>query len=259
MTEPRTGHPLQRLLIGLYGSRLGRATRQSAPGRRLLEHAYVAYKLLLEAKSIRHVAKLVQPDTWAIDVGANIGVFTLYFCDHTATAGIVAIEPEQANFRTLERRVAAAQPRAKVILRQAVAAEQAGTLNLAVNDLHPGDHQIAESGTPVAAVTLDGLVEECGHPPVSLVKIDVQGAELRVLQGATALLRTQQPALFVEVDEEALGRHGTSTVQLFEWLAGYGYAPHTLDRTGTPVPLAQSERPSGPGYTDILFIRPITP
>jgi hypothetical protein len=54
------------------------------------------------------------------------------------------------------------------------------------------------------AVTIDDVVDEVGARSVSLIKIDVQGAEMLVLEGAKRTLRKMRPALFVEVDDRAL-------------------------------------------------------
>jgi hypothetical protein len=71
----------------------------------------------------------------------------------------------------------------RVDLVQAVAAERSGELRLQINPHHPGDHRINEVGVPVCAVRLDDMLRERGWPEVSLIKIDVPGAEDRVLEG----------------------------------------------------------------------------
>ena len=57
-------------------------------------------------------------------------------------------------------------------------------------------------------------------PKVSLIKIDVQGAEIRVLRGARATIVRCHPALFVEVDDAALLAAGYSANQLFDEIEG---------------------------------------
>ena len=99
------------------------------------------------------------PGTAAIDVGANIGFFTERFARWLGPSGVVvAVEPEDANFRSLlrlERRLGHA---ARILAIQAVAAAENGTLNLRTNPIHPGDHKIAAHGIPVASRTVDSLI-----------------------------------------------------------------------------------------------------
>jgi FkbM family methyltransferase len=225
--------------------------------RRAFESVYLTYKRLLEAGPTAKLGDLIEPGSAAIDVGANIGYFSLRFGRWVGAGGrVIAIEPEVRNVESLRRRVERAGLAGTVECIQAVAAEQPGELRLAVNPTHPGDHQIAAEGEPVRAVTLNGLIEGETRP-VSLIKIDVQGAESMVLAGARAVLEKDRPALFVEVDDEGLRGFGSSARELFETLAGLGYEPHRLTRGGIePVPdtealLAQA---AGGSYTDVLFL-----
>jgi len=78
-------------------------------------------------------------------------------------------------------------------------------------------------GIIVPAVTLDDLVAEAGPRSVSLVKIDVQGAEMLVLEGAKRMLGKMRPPLFVEVDDRNLVDMGSSAHALVAHLEQAGY------------------------------------
>jgi FkbM family methyltransferase len=225
--------------------------------RRAFEAAYLAYKRLLEAGPTAKLGTLVEPGSTVIDAGANIGFFAIRFGRWVGPSGrVVAIEPEARNVETLRRRVRRAGLTGTVECVQAVAAAQDGELRLAVNPTHPGDHQIAAEGEPVRAVTLDALAEGESRR-TSLVKIDVQGAETLVIDGARNLLESDRPALFVEVDDEGLRAFDSSARELFETLARLGYEPHRLTRRGIePVddPEALLARSAGGSYADVLFL-----
>ncbi len=124
----------------------------------------------------------------------------------SATGGrVIAIEPEARNVDSLRRRVQRAGLADTVECVQAVAAAQPGELRLAVNPTHPGDHQIAAQGR--AGPRRDPRRADAGEARhVSLVKIDVQGAESMVLAGARSVLEEHRPALFVEVDDARAAR-----------------------------------------------------
>jgi FkbM family methyltransferase len=245
---------LQSFLIGLYRHVHG-AVQSTALGRAALERAYIAYKLTIEAGPIDRLSGFIRPGAWAIDVGANIGVFTLSFARAAKQDGkVIAIEPEEANFAALKRRAGAAGLTDRVVARRAVAAERAGELLLEINPHHPGDHKIGSTGIAVPALTLDGLLAELGTPPVSLIKIDVQGAELRVLQGAVDLLARDRPALFVEIDDAMLRRQGASAEELMTWLRSRGYRSYRLDWDGPPVPMSLTGMSAETGYIDVLFL-----
>ena len=140
------------------------------------------------------------------------------------------------------------------------AADVDGTLNLVLNPHHPADHRLGEQGTPVTALTLDRLMSERHWPEVSLLKIDVQGAEMRVLRGARQLLERYQPTLYVEVDDKALAEAGASAEMLTAYLAALGYEMYDLDHSDAiPVdPKFAAERRAAQGYGDYLF-KPTAP
>ena len=128
-----------------------------------------------------------------IDVGANVGFFSLRFARWVGDRGkVIAIEPEQRNYASLVGAVERQGFSSRVEALRAVAAATRGEVLLEINPLHPADHKISRDGTglPVRAVTLDELVQgQSGRRP-ALLKIDVQGAEMMVLQGAGGILRT---------------------------------------------------------------------
>lgn len=245
---------LQGALLGLYRrARQSRFLRTKA-GRQLFERAYLAYKIVLEAGPVTRLKPYATQNSWAIDVGANIGMFTTRFATWVGAGGrVVAIEPEAENFASLQRRLTRAGVDRRVIAVPAVAAEAPGSLNLEINPDHPGDHRIGTTGVPTAAVTLDSIWSEHQCPPVSLIKIDVQGAEMRVLRGATGIIKQYRPALFIEIDDGALRRQNATADELVSWLDHAGYRPFRLRRFGAPQPIS-SEGLGRDRYEDVLFL-----
>jgi FkbM family methyltransferase len=224
--------------------------------RRAYESFYLAYKRLIEAGPVGSLRPLVPSGSAVVDVGANIGFFSLSFARWVGPEGrVIAIEPEARNISSLRRRVARAGVSQVVTCIHAAAADRPGQVRLALNPGHPGDHHLAEIGEPVAAVTLDELT--IGEPrPVTLVKIDVQGAESMVLAGTSRLIAQHRPAIFIEVHEPSLTRFDSSPRELIGTLVALGYGGHNLTRSGIgPREEADElvERSSG-GYIDVLFL-----
>jgi FkbM family methyltransferase len=228
--------------------------------RGLFLKAYALYKRVLEAGPVDELRRFVDPGTVVVDVGANVGFFTLSFAEWVGPTGrVIAVEPDRENFEALERAIADSGKASRVGALRAVAAEKPGSLFLERNELHPGDHKIAVAGAgiEVAAVSIDALVAETEPARVSLIKIDVQGAEMKVLAGAARALAVHRPALFVEIDERALRHFGASPDELVSFLENLGYRMHRLCAGGaTPVLdrgglRADIERR---GYVDVLFL-----
>jgi FkbM family methyltransferase len=88
----------------------------------------------------------------------------------------------------------------------------------------------------VPATTLDALVEELGLTHVDVLKIDVEGAEVRLLDGASMVLGQHRPILLLEWQGPSLERQGSSIVELGGRLAAAGYVVLPFDeRTGRPT------------------------
>ena len=249
--------PVQRVLLAAYSAVQRTGIHKTAVGRYLFERAYWAYKSLLEARDLRTLQRYVVPASTVIDVGANIGFFTVPFCRWVGVGGrVVGIEPEPENFRSLQHRIRRLGLEDRALLVNAAAAEEPGHVNLQLNPDNPADHRIAQSGLRVEAVSIDRFLEAQALPPVSLVKIDVQGGELRVIRGARALLATAKPALFVEFDEQHLADGGTSGRQLLDEVASLGYAPYVL-KDGGWVAVGDEElfaRMRARGYIDVVLL-----
>jgi FkbM family methyltransferase len=229
----------------------------TAWGRTLFETTYWLYKRHCETGSIVALQKWVRPGSVVIDVGANIGYFTLHFASWVRDGGkVLAIEPEAVNYARLQRAVMRAGFAPVVEAIQVAAADTAGDGLLEINPVHPGDHKLGTRGVPVVMTTIDSLLAAAGWPEVSLLKVDVQGAEALVLAGAHETIERFRPVLFLEVSDEALQRYGASAEELLTDCAKRRYTIHTLNRGAVSVSLAINETVNivkSRGYVDLFF------
>ena len=257
LLQASTTSRLQRFLLMGYGIASRTGLLSTRLGRAAFATAYDFYKSHWEAGEIAALRTFVRPGTVAIDVGANIGFFTRRLAEWVRPGGLViAIEPEARNFEALKAMLSR-RGLVNVEPLQAVAAEAPGLLKLQVNALHPADHRISESGTEVRAVTLDGIVEEQGWPEVSLLKIDVQGAEERVLRGALEVARRSRPAIFMEIDEAALSAMGSNAQTVLRLLGELDYKVCRIEkgRLTAPLPVEHVVSLCRAGtYADFVFV-----
>ena len=250
---------LQKSLLTLYMVVHRTGFLSTRIGRSIFEATYLAHKNFLEAGEIEVLKGFVKENGWVLDVGANIGFFTRRFAEWVTGSGrVLAIEPEDTNFSSLRRNLEKWKLLDKTLLFQGVASHENDKVLLQLNPYHPGDHKIGSQGQEVLAVALDQKMLEYGWPDVSLIKIDTQGAEHRVLAGAEKLLKDQSPALFVEVDDGALVQLGSSAEQLLQWLDVRGYRAHSIaDGKVSGISTADALREVEQlGYTDFLFLKP---
>ena len=252
---------LQRALIGIHAGVHRSGLLSTGPGRVLFERSYAFYKTWVEAGAVDQLRTLILPGSTVVDVGANIGFFTRRFAQWVGPSGhVIALEPETQNFERLKQAVAKDGVAARVETILAAAGESDGVVRLRINPQHPGDHRIelpdSTQGHNVPMVRLDDLLAARGWPTVSLVKIDVQGAEERVLMGAEQTLTTARPAWFVEVDDAHLRAMGSSAEALMRRFTTHGYAVRRVLKQGVSAPsdpaAILANMPAG-GYEDLLF------
>jgi FkbM family methyltransferase len=260
--HPRMAHNLIRnTVVGLFGliARLG--VHRIPIFERGFLALYSVYKQYFEAGPIDRLAEFVPNQSLVIDVGANVGFFSLRFAKWVGAGGrVIAIEPEDRNYNNLILALEREGLSSRVHALKAVAAASPGTALLEINPLHPADHKLSRDGIGLAvtAVTLDGIAQDNRDLRLALVKIDVQGAEMLVLQGATDVLKNAGPALFIELHEEGLNRFGTSVSEILDYLSVHGYEAYWLMRSEEPrrvYPEDIHAKVARVGYVDALFLK----
>ena len=191
----------------------------------------------------RVVDDLARPGQQILDIGANWGLFTARLGKVVGPTGHVeAFEPLPAHAATLHA-VAARLP--AVDVHMTALSDHEGQADLVI-PVHEGEPLTAlahldapapaaagERRVPVPLRTLDAVLGE-DHPPVDLVKCDVEGHELEVLRGGERTLRRGRPALVLEIEERHRPDGGVADV--FGYLRGIGYEGRAVRHDGL-VPL----------------------
>ena len=171
-----------------------------------------------------------------VDIGANIGYYSLAAARVVGCDGrCLAFEPSAREFVTLLANREANDAH-NVIAVNCALFECETTLTLATSPRHRGLNAIgnleSESFSPgrselVAAFSGDTVIGPLlGPGPIDLVKIDVEGAELKVLRGMRRLLERRSVSMFcVEVTPRYLQRNGDTAAELYSLMKSAGYSP----------------------------------
>jgi FkbM family methyltransferase len=176
------------------------------------------------------VHRLLADDDVFWDIGANVGYFTLVAATALNQRGrIVAFEPGKNAFARLTENLALNAYRNIRTFPVAVTDREgeavlhlAGDIADSSASLYPAAQ--AQAGQEVCrTVALDQFLRTEGLPPPDLIKLDAEGAELAVLQGAPRLLADSPPLWLMEMEEKNLRAAGTSKAAVAQCLAGYGY------------------------------------
>lgn len=169
-----------------------------------------------------------------IDVGANVGLYSLYIAERGAH--VMALEPGRAAFERLVENAGLNEGYDIRALRVA-AADVSGEIG--VTQDRDTVNCIAEDGEPVRAVTIDGLLEG-GY--AAGVKIDVEGFERLVLEGASVSLRDRRIGLLqIEWNGRSFDALGEDRQPIEELLHQHGYELVRPDENGMLRPVRAPE------------------
>lgn len=193
-----------------------------------------------------------------LDVGANIGVVSLFLARRFPDRVIHAFEPNPTTFEALKANVARNGGKNITCHRSAVS-EAVGTVMFNNDPVDRGTASISNGGgafaQEVPATTLDAFVAEHGIDKVSLLKIDVEGYETLVFRGAQRLLTEIQPAMiYFEVCPPLTERAGFAATEPARMLADAGYALHRLADDGGLIPVVPDDM-AGLEYENWLAVR----
>ena len=225
---------------------------------------YIAYFGIWEPSLTAWLAQRLKPGDTFVDVGANIGYFTLLASQLVGRSGrVIAIEPSPANLELLEQNVSANRA-ANVRIIPAAVSDAVSELTLyadGVNGMTTLDAKWAglHSLPATAKVPVAPLPDLVGDERPAVIKIDVERHELPVLRSAAPLLG-RCPAVAVEVLEanvsSALTLMAPFGYEPLEMPNDYSVAAYIKRRVVEPEPLADL---AGRGQIDLIFTNPVAP
>ena len=189
------------------------------------------------------LSSLLKPGAVAVDVGANVGWHTLLMAHRVGPTGqVLAVEANPSVRRRLADNLGINRMTQVEIVPYALA-ERAGQVTFFAP---PGDDADSGNGHVVPATqvtadremlktvetrTLDAVVEAAGLSRLNVIKIDVEGYEWPVLQGARGTLARFRPHVFFEYVAEYAGRGGATPEDLMDYFTTRGYRLFALRRS----------------------------
>jgi len=204
---------------------------------------------LYEPRAMQGIRRLVNAGDCCIDVGANLGYYTISLANWVGPRGlVVAFEPFPGNFAILKKNVHL-NGLHNVTLEPAALSNRSGSVQLicGVEDQFSptpsvGGYAVEQDRVSVNVPSrrLDDYAAGMGKTP-NLIKIDVEGAELAVLEGARHTLAAARPILLVEI-------HGWGTNEsekVLQVLSEFDYDTHVVEKKGRErVVLCTSRQPT---------------
>ena len=160
---------------------------------------------------------VLQPDSIAIEVGACFGLHTLALAELCPQGRVLALEPQLYNYQVLVANLAL-QSLQNVDARPCAAGKTSGSLQLPVLDPTVSNNfgQMAASGHDSGRPTEVLALSDLALPRLDLLKLDCEGDELTVLEGAKVLIEKCKPWIYMEFTDNRAG--------LLKFLADIGYS-----------------------------------
>jgi FkbM family methyltransferase len=204
---------------------------------------YIGRKIIAEGcfepETFEFIQSYIQPGMIFLDIGANVGQYTLLGSQLVGPGGkVYAFEPHPILSSVLSRNVGLNEC-SNVLCEKLAVAEREGVQTL----FHSPPNRFGETAlvpyaeqtesTPVRTVSVDAYVRSNMIEQVDLIKIDVEGAELHVLEGATDLLTGSAGlTLILEFNDGAARRFGHWLADLASFLRARGFALYRLGADG---------------------------
>lgn len=203
-----------------------------------------------------------------VDVGANVGLYSALALSTPGFRGrVLAIEPHGESRLYLQKTIDSnAAPAAGTVVCELAASDRPETLTLYQNPENKGDNRVypdplLQGGETIRADTLDNICRQHGISSTQFIKIDVQGAEAKVVRGASRLLAASADCiLMTEFWPYGLARCGSDAMDYLELLRALGFQLYELAGTnGVPTPVASPralvERTQGRRYANLVGLK----
>jgi FkbM family methyltransferase len=183
-----------------------------------------------EAPIQKTLSKYLQTGGVFYDVGAHIGILSMFAAQLVGKQGAVfAFEPDPQNAKRIDEHVSRNMLGQLQVVPYAVWSSP-GCLQFARASAHSSRNQGAvvtdsrangENTIEVEAIALDDFAKR--HLSPTLIKVDVEGAEIDVLRGSEEIFAQTRPVLICEV------HHGKAAQEVTQWLSEKGYAFEWLE------------------------------
>jgi FkbM family methyltransferase len=192
---------------------------------------------IYEIRSIKFLIEEINGQNEAttfLDIGANLGIFSLDIAKHT-NAAVIAFEPNPITAECLRRSIALNDLTERIQVEEVAVGERSSRLQFIDNSENSGDSALLQGrnsfkpgevlSVRVISIDQDKALQEqlAALPQVKTIKMDIQGAELLALQGMKNFLLENRPVLLIEIAEDSLKEFGSSTAELISLLAEFGY------------------------------------
>jgi len=192
----------------------------------------LAKEYVWEENEVNFLKKIIVPNMSVIDIGANIGCFTLLFAQWVGSQGkVYSFEPEPSNLKLLMKNLTANRIKNVCCFQDAVFNKNEKK-SLFLSTYNMGDHRLIDffayegddkrEKIEVESVRLDSIISD--SEKIDFIKVDIQGSEIQALQGMKNILNNNKKiSLLIEFWPFAIEKTGHSTREFLEILEQFQF------------------------------------
>ena len=201
-----------------------------------VSHKQLAFCGFYELPVSRRIAKLAKAGGLMVDVGANYGYYSCLWAAADAKNRVLAFEASPRNLSALKVNVINNKLETQIDIRETALGKESGSLlfNLGPDEQSGWGGLVVESqpdAIEVPVVSLDEIFLNSEHERIDVLKIDTEGADTWVLQGAEKLLRSHRiKHIFFEENKVRMAKLGIKSGEAQKFLQGCGYRLESLDK-----------------------------
>jgi FkbM family methyltransferase len=189
-----------------------------------------------EENETKFLAAILKPGMVFLDIGANIGYFTLFGSELVGTVGkVIAFEPEPSRFSLLTANVRQS-PRENVHpVNKAVSNITGAAMLFLASAKNPGDHRLFDtpdhrSCVEIQTIRLDDYFVE-GQEVVDVIKMDIQGSEMLALQGMVRVLDSnKRVTILTEFWKQGIRNSGYDPKLVLDFLRDHGFSLNLFEK-----------------------------
>lgn len=186
-----------------------------------------------EPKLTAACLKYLEPDRDVLDIGANIGFYSVFFAKKLKTGRVLSVEPTGKALGRLKKNLLLNEVSGRVKIFEGVVSDRSGTVEIktiagkeeysSIGEMaHPSIASTKWQTENVASITMADLVER-EHLDPGFIKVDTEGVEHLVFRGAKSVLHRFRPIIVSELSDYLLNRNGTSSQEVIRLIQECDY------------------------------------
>ncbi|MBR8829288.1 MAG: FkbM family methyltransferase [Gomphosphaeria aponina SAG 52.96 = DSM 107014] len=202
-----------------------------------LSASTVLYCALYDYEEMNFLLRYLRPEDSFLDVGANVGVYSLLAASKIKTGWIYAFEALPKNYQRLQDNIKLNEIK-NIKTYQVAVSDRVGTIHLNLPESDSMAYISLENSVnsiEVATDTIENLLRQESIENLTLAKMDIEGAELLAFQGANSLLTHHRPYVWILEINDCVNNFGYQKEDLVNLKKNYEYSIYQYSRNSNSL------------------------